>query len=225
MTFGKRDRKNYYLAYRERNRQRLREYLSTHPCVICGEAEIIYLEFDHIDPKTKYRGISDMVSGTAKWESILEEIAKCQVLCVKCHRKKTIENGDFRNSRNSQEFIGENRFAGCSQLGQAERNDVICPPSSWLHTRTAVICIDCGAAIGAASIRCSSCDKKFRLKTKIAWPSIDALEVMARQSPLIHLAKTLGVTDNAVRKHFKKHGKKVPVMPWNMRSKNKYLSS
>lgn len=63
------------------------EYLSNHPCVDCGEGDIVVLEFDHLRDK-KFE-ISKMISNCCNWESILLEIEKCQVLCANCHRRKT----------------------------------------------------------------------------------------------------------------------------------------
>ena len=63
------------------------EYLSTHPCVSCGEDDIVVLEFDHLHSKSS--NISKMMSDICKWDVILIEIEKCQVLCANCHRRKT----------------------------------------------------------------------------------------------------------------------------------------
>lgn len=48
------------------------------------------LEWDHKDPQTKCRVVSKI---TNKQER-LKEIAKCQLLCVFCHRFKTYVNED-----------------------------------------------------------------------------------------------------------------------------------
>lgn len=87
----------YYLRKaRRRNKscneeyhRRIFEYLSTHPCVDCGEGDPVVLEFDHVDPRTKKENIAVMLNHQTSWNLILEEIAKCEVRCVNCHRRKT----------------------------------------------------------------------------------------------------------------------------------------
>lgn len=62
--------------------------MKEHTCVDCGEKEIILLEFDHISG-IKINTISSMVRIGCSIKTIEEEISKCQVRCVGCHRKKT----------------------------------------------------------------------------------------------------------------------------------------
>lgn len=57
--------------------------LENGPCVSCGSAED--LEVDHIDPGRK---VTHRVWSWAP-ERAAAELAKCQVLCLGCHRKKT----------------------------------------------------------------------------------------------------------------------------------------
>lgn len=73
--------------YKEIARDYIVEYLKSHPCIKCGEPDIVVLEFDHIEAK-KY-GISDMIIKGYSLNSIISEINKCQVLCCNCHRRKT----------------------------------------------------------------------------------------------------------------------------------------
>jgi 5-methylcytosine-specific restriction endonuclease McrA len=54
-------------------------------CVQCASTES--LQFDHIDPSTKSFTLSQRP--TASEESFQIELAKCQLLCHPCHRKKT----------------------------------------------------------------------------------------------------------------------------------------
>jgi hypothetical protein len=70
-------------------REWLLEYLTLHPCVDCGESDPRCLDFDHVRGK-KVRAISVMV-GNYSWEKIEKEIAKCDVRCANCHRKRTAE--------------------------------------------------------------------------------------------------------------------------------------
>jgi len=71
----------------EEQRKQLLAYLADHPCVDCGEKDIVCLEFDHVRGE-KLGNIGTML-GDFSWEVILEEIAKCEVRCANCHRRKT----------------------------------------------------------------------------------------------------------------------------------------
>lgn len=63
------------------------EYKSKLSCVICGENEACCLDFHHKDPNNKEFNISEAGRGGISEKRLLEEIAKCDVLCANCHRK------------------------------------------------------------------------------------------------------------------------------------------
>lgn len=69
-------------------RQALWGYLLIHPCVDCGEADPVVLDFDHVRG-VKQDNISQMVISLTSWARILEEIGKCEVRCANCHRRRT----------------------------------------------------------------------------------------------------------------------------------------
>ncbi|HEX3100099.1 MAG TPA: hypothetical protein VHQ41_03995 [Patescibacteria group bacterium] len=85
-------REDLYAA-QKRHRQRIRaqlfDFLSTKSCIDCGEADPILLEFDHADRKDKFKDVSKLLSGHYSWLTIQTEIAKCEVRCANCHRRKT----------------------------------------------------------------------------------------------------------------------------------------
>lgn len=92
--------KKYYLLKAHKRRQatrnRIREfiwnYLSSHGCIDCGEKDILVLEFDH--RRDKMIEIGKMVSGYYSLIRVNQEISKCDVRCANCHRRRTaIEQG------------------------------------------------------------------------------------------------------------------------------------
>lgn len=62
------------------------EFFRTHACVDCGEADPVVLEFDHLRDK---RFAIGGALATQNWQSILDEIDKCEVVCANCHRRRT----------------------------------------------------------------------------------------------------------------------------------------
>jgi hypothetical protein len=73
---------------REESARQVLEYLLSHPCVDCPESDPACLDFDHVRGK-KRDEISRMVGKCLSWAVIKAEIAKCDVRCANCHRKKT----------------------------------------------------------------------------------------------------------------------------------------
>lgn len=69
-------------------------YLKTHPCVDCGESDIIVLEFDHVRGD-KIDSIAKMVARHRSLDVIQEEIGKCEVRCANCHRRVTAARGNW----------------------------------------------------------------------------------------------------------------------------------
>lgn len=65
------------------------EYLIDHPCLDCGESDPIVLEFDHRDGVTKKFNIGDALRKGVSVQTLMTEIAKCDVRCANCHRRIT----------------------------------------------------------------------------------------------------------------------------------------
>jgi hypothetical protein len=57
-------------------------------CVDCGyNKHPAALEFDHLPGHTKSFGLG--IGYMRSWESVLLEIAKCEIVCANCHRVRT----------------------------------------------------------------------------------------------------------------------------------------
>ncbi len=96
-------KKEYYIERAKINRkngqERLRKFLfqykKEHPCVDCGESDPIVLEFDHI--KEKADGLASMATRALMLSRLLEEIAKCEVVCANCHKRRTAKRTNWYN--------------------------------------------------------------------------------------------------------------------------------
>jgi hypothetical protein len=99
--------KEHYLANRQRyidaeaRRKQARaeermvyliDFFRSHPCVDCGESDPMVLEFDHVGVKkfNVAKGLRDR-----PWQSALDEIEQCEVVCANCHRRRTASRGGF----------------------------------------------------------------------------------------------------------------------------------
>lgn len=98
-AYGKkhyRENKPRYLArakknrksFRGRNRSKMLEYINAKKCVDCGETDPVVLEFDHRDGTQKEAEVARLIV-QRQWAKVAAEIAKCDVRCANCHRKKT----------------------------------------------------------------------------------------------------------------------------------------
>ncbi len=63
-------------------------YFATHPCVDCGTTDVTVLEFDHRDGAIKVATINELLRDS-RLRELDAEIAKCDVRCANCHRRRT----------------------------------------------------------------------------------------------------------------------------------------
>lgn len=82
--------KQYYIDKREERvsnaKDWLNDYKSNLSCDECGFDHPAALDFHHVDKFSKTASIGTLVLRGWTLGKILEEIAKCRVLCSNCHR-------------------------------------------------------------------------------------------------------------------------------------------
>lgn len=81
--------------------RRRSEWIANNGPCSCGSTD--RLEVDHIDPTQKAISISDVWTRCAEVREA--ELAKCQVLCYKCHKAKT--KRDLANNHHPHHNFGE----------------------------------------------------------------------------------------------------------------------
>jgi hypothetical protein len=123
-------------GYRIENRALIIAYLLAHPCVDCGRADPVMLDFDHRDPAEKEGNVTELAL-RKPWRLVLVEIAKCDVRCANCHMRRTAEQQNWRKARN--EPIPQGTWL-LRQLPTNESRVLV------TETQDAKICTGCGLA-------------------------------------------------------------------------------
>jgi 5-methylcytosine-specific restriction endonuclease McrA len=82
--------REYLKVWRKARRLEAIAYLGGE-CVHCGRKRD--LEFDHVDPRTKALPSNRLM--TASKAAFWAEIRKCQLLCKRCHIRKSQAEGDY----------------------------------------------------------------------------------------------------------------------------------
>lgn len=74
-----------------RNQQIAFDFLLENPCVDCGEKDPVVLDFDHVRGM-KDRAIGLLIRRGSSVKRLMDEIAKCEIRCANCHRRKTAKD-------------------------------------------------------------------------------------------------------------------------------------
>lgn len=108
---------NAYCAKRKADRKSWALEKLGGACSKCGEKE--RLQFDHIDPATKYKTIAQLWRAS---DTLFEaEVAKCQLLCEDCHKTKTRdEQGQSERQHGNEAMYGFGCRCTTCKAGHAE---------------------------------------------------------------------------------------------------------
>lgn len=86
-------RQKYKADYDGKNKHRKQEKLDKvsdikykSGCKYCKEKDPRCLDFHHTKDN-KIHNVAYLVSSGYRWQSVLDEIAKCEIICSNCHRK------------------------------------------------------------------------------------------------------------------------------------------
>jgi len=86
-------RKEMTLKKAERRKQQ-RDFIVAAKNKPCADCNILYpyyvMEFDHVRGE-KLCNLSHLARNTASWKKIVNEIAKCDVVCRNCHAQRTFD--------------------------------------------------------------------------------------------------------------------------------------
>lgn len=93
-----------YMENNKRTQSKLKVLLNemkSGPCVDCKQSYPPYvMDFDHLDPKTKVVKVSALIFEGSR-QLLLDEIAKCELVCANCHRERTHQRKLGKTKRNN----------------------------------------------------------------------------------------------------------------------------
>jgi hypothetical protein len=140
-------------------------YLREHPCVDCGEQDLRVLDCDHVETRRHY--VADLLRQCASIDALRSEIARCEVVCANCHRRRTARReGWFRLTGTPSETA--------SRHPRKLRN------LRWVYAQLAdAQCTDCGLADPLVLEHDHVGEKRANVM-RLAW-SEHSLEVLARE--------------------------------------------
>jgi hypothetical protein len=136
-------------------------------------------------------------------ESLIPYLCELCGLGSNWNNKKLVLRLDHRNGVRNDDRLENLRFL-CPNCDS--QTDTFCGRNRPKGKDPRHRCLDCPAM--TTGPRCRSCSSKHQHKlnpqpTKIVWPPIPQIQAALQASNMLAVAKTLGVSDNALRKHLR----------------------
>lgn len=152
------------------------EHLIENGCTDCHLTDLMVLEFDHVK-HTKLESVGKMLSQPRySLEDVKNEIEKCEVRCLVCHRTKT-----------------------------TNRNNGIEVTEQVLIRKTGRLRCSCGNPKDITAIECWKCYNSAKFDAT-KYPSLEEIIVGVETYGWLPYAKTLNISDNGLRKVARKLG-------------------
>jgi hypothetical protein len=147
-------------------------------CNSCGyNKNYAALEFHHLDPKEKEFDFKKLRQ--CKWDTIINELKKCVMLCSNCHRE----------AHHPEAFIKEVVANNCLQE-KTIKSTGLCPQCKTETFGTKYCSTICSADA----------------KRKVARPNREELAELLKSTSYFKIGQKYGVSDNAIRKWAKCYG-------------------
>ena len=171
---------------RQAARQLVREHFAAHPCVDCGEDELLVLEFDH-HRSEKDADVARLVAAGVRPERLRREIERREVVCVNCHRRRTATRaGSFRATgvpaatwtvpqhRNAAFVVEVLRASGCCDCGETDPVVLDFDHLGEKHGGVPTLALRWSLArlqgeIERCVVRCANCHRVRTLTTSDCW--------------------------------------------------------
>jgi hypothetical protein len=165
-------------------------------CVDCGYDKCIAcFDFHHLDSNEKDFNIGNKNGARTFTEEIRKELDKCVLLCSNCHRERHAKYVEI----NYDEFLEKKTKR---QNSESFCRVIVSKTGSTYKIQNSYC--SCGNLKTKRAKKCNDCYKAVRPSI----PKKEFLEKIKDTTPITEIAKNHNVSDNTVRKWFKKYGLK-----------------
>ncbi len=169
--------------WRKRTKERLVEAFGGKCCVCNYDKWAGNMCFHHLDPSIKESAAGGYRANIRSWATIVEEMRKCVLICVRCH---------------AEIHAGISKIPPAAPRFNESFSEYRPPVDASLQSP----CPVCGVSKLIHAITCSRACAAKRAR-RIDWDKIDIKEELKTKS-MVALAEQLGVSEAAVRKHQRK---------------------
>lgn len=153
-------------------------------CCICNYNKTHKgLDFHHLDPSIKEHSFGNLRGNIRGWETIVNELRKCVLVCCRCHAEIHDEDCETVVPDNPPQFNEE--FTNYKILYTKDECPV-CRGEKPIHQTT-------------CSYKCAA-----RLAGKIDWDNIDVIQLVEEYGSFSAAGRSLSISGAAVSKQYKK---------------------
>lgn len=158
-------------------------------CCLCGYNKCqSALALHHLNPEEKDFSFGAIRANPKNWNSLVEELRKCVLVCHVCHSE--IHEGLTIVPASAPRF--NESFANYKNLEKSEKLLTPCPVCGKLKPEHLINC----------SLECAG-----KANRKVDWDNVDLLKELETKS-VLKLAEELGCSDGAIHKRMRKLGLK-----------------
>jgi len=214
-----------FMQSNELRKRLVSEGIFDHKCYSCNRIEWlgkqITIELHHIDGNNKNNNLENLQllcpnchSMTENWrgkgkkqnsetKTKVSDEELINAIKTSYSRREALQKCDLIGSGGNYDRV--NKILLNNEICFLIREKTVKTKRNTGISRDERLCIDCKKKITYCSNRCKSCSAKKCNKTKIDWPTTDKLKLMVNESNYTQVAKSLGVSDNAIRKRIRNH--------------------
>lgn len=162
-------------------------------CEICGYNKCeAALEFHHLNPDEKEFQLS---GNTYSLEKMKKEVDKCILVCANCHREIHDKiNNDKYQFKINQYLDDSDKQLDIEQIKKDINNKLTQKEIALKHK------------LSISTLRYYLKKHNIVMKEKRVYDIQDMIDLMKKYKNYTKVGEKLGISDNAVKKRFKKHG-------------------